>query len=52
MMSNTVVVSRYEQRLQLVQKIIRNDTELSEKQGRELAVRLLHTLDTVPETVR
>lgn len=52
MTQSTVFVSRYEKRVKLVQDILREETKLSEEQSRTLAIRLVHKLDTIPETVR
>jgi hypothetical protein len=52
MITTTAYVSRYEKRVKLVEGIVREDTGLSPEQSHILAVRLLHTLDTLPETLR
>ncbi|HVW42388.1 MAG TPA: DUF6307 family protein [Amycolatopsis sp.] len=52
MTSSTVYVSLYEKRVKLVQDVLKKDTKLSDEECQALAVRVLHTLDTVPEKVR
>lgn len=52
MTTTPAFLSPYQKRLELVQRIVREDTGLSEEQSRALAVHVLHTLDTLPETIR
>jgi hypothetical protein len=44
--------SRYETRVERVKKIVLDNTKLSEEKARELAVQMVHALDTVPEKMR
>lgn len=44
--------TRYEQRVALVQDVIKADTTFDEKTSLALAVRMLHALDAIPEAVR
>lgn len=52
MVPEPVYVSRYEQRVKLVQDILKANTSLSVEDSRALAMRLLRTLDRIPEKVR
>jgi hypothetical protein len=52
MAPSTVFVSRYSHRIKLAQDVLKENTKLSDKECRALAVRLLRTLDTIPEQVR
>lgn len=52
MVPEPVYVSRYEQRVKLVQDILKASTSLSAEDSRALAMRLLRTLDRIPEKVR
>ncbi|WP_216208736.1 DUF6307 family protein [Amycolatopsis aidingensis] len=52
MTSNPVFVSRYDQRVKLVQDVLKEHTAHSDEQCRELAVQVLCTLDTIPEKMR
>ena len=45
----TPFVSRYEQRVRLVQDVVLSRTTLDEKAAFELAVHMVRALDTVPE---
>ncbi|MFD8500351.1 DUF6307 family protein [Amycolatopsis sp. NPDC059657] len=45
-------VSRYDKRVALVQELVSTNTKLNDKASRELAVKMVHALDTVPESVR
>ncbi|WP_198681218.1 DUF6307 family protein [Lentzea terrae] len=47
-----VYVSRYEQRVKLVQDVLKGNTPLSAEESRALAMKLLRTLDRIPEKVR
>jgi hypothetical protein len=50
--STAAFTPRYEQRVQLVQAIVRNHSTLDDKAASELAVHMLHALDTIPEKLR
>ncbi len=52
MSTEATYISRYDQRVKLVQGVLGKDTELTGKATRALAVRVLHTLDAIPEKVR
>jgi hypothetical protein len=52
MTSNTVFVSLYDKRVKLVQDVLKEHTKHSDEECHALAVRVLHTLDTIPEKVR
>lgn len=52
MTASTTFISAYETRLKRAQDVLKEGTKLSHEECRALAVRLLHTLDTVRETVR
>lgn len=45
-------VSRYERRVKIAQDVVQNRTALDDKAAFELAVHLVHVLDTVPEKTR
>ena len=45
-------LSRYQRRVERVQKIVLSHTELDDAKARALAVHMVHELDTVPESVR
>jgi hypothetical protein len=45
-------VSPYQRRLQMVVDTIQRHEKLSDKSAAELAVRVLHTLDHIPERIR
>ncbi|WP_020671982.1 DUF6307 family protein [Amycolatopsis nigrescens] len=45
-------VSRYDQRVELVRGILKQDTKLDAKNADALAIRLLHALDATPEKLR
>jgi len=45
-------LTRYQLRVERVQKIVLADTELDEANALALAVHMVHELDTVPEPVR
>jgi hypothetical protein len=45
-------VSRYDQRLKLVQDILQAHSKLNDKAAGELAVHVLHGLNSIPEQVR
>ncbi|BBY73618.1 DUF6307 family protein [Mycolicibacterium parafortuitum] len=44
--------SPYEKRVALVQNAIKDNSKLGDKAAGELAVRVLHVLDSIPEKVR
>jgi Family of unknown function (DUF6307) len=52
MAAETVYVSRYHQRVKLVQDIVKAQSGLDDKVAAEIAVQVLHALDTIPEKVR
>ncbi len=52
MTMDVAFVSRYDLRIKLVQDVLKENTDLSETACQALAVRLLHTIDTVPERMR
>jgi len=45
-------VSRYEQRIRFVQNTVQENSKLSEKASRELAVQVVYALDHIPEPAR
>ncbi|WP_328605128.1 DUF6307 family protein [Amycolatopsis sp. NBC_00345] len=51
-MTTPTPVSRYQQRIDRVQKIVQVHTKLDNTKARALATDMVHVLDTVPETVR
>jgi hypothetical protein len=48
----TVFESRYDQRVKLVENVLKDKSSLSAEEAHVLAVRLLRTLEEVPEKVR
>ncbi|WP_436498274.1 DUF6307 family protein [Actinokineospora sp. HUAS TT18] len=48
----TVFLSRYEQRVKLVEDVVKTNSPLSAEQAHELAIRLLRTLEEIPEKIR
>jgi hypothetical protein len=52
MTTDSTVVTRYDLRLNLVRDVVKAHSKLSEQAASELAARMLHALDTVPELVR
>jgi Family of unknown function (DUF6307) len=44
--------SLYDQRVGVVQDVVRHNTRLGKKTSVELAVQVLHALDHIPEKVR
>lgn len=46
------IPSPYERRVELVQQTIRNHSKLSNEVASELAVHVLHVLDSIPEKMR
>ena len=57
-MTTSTYVSQYQRRIDLVVAALRDDPDtspgekVSEETARRLAVRVLHALDHIPETVR
>lgn len=49
---DTGFVSRYELRIKLARDVVEKHTSLDEKSANELAIALLHAIDTVPEKTR
>lgn len=45
-------VSRYDARVDLVRKTIQELTQLDDKTAQDVAVRIVHVVDHVPESVR
>jgi hypothetical protein len=52
MKSNSTLHSPYEIRLELVQETLREYSSLDDAAARELAVHVLHTLNSIPEKIR
>jgi hypothetical protein len=52
MAAETMTMSRYEQRVKLVQDVLKAHSGLDDKATSEIAVRVLHALDRVPEKMR
>jgi hypothetical protein len=52
MTADTAFVSRYDLRVKLVREFLKENTKLSDSAGQALAVRLLHTMDSIPERTR
>lgn len=52
MTTDTAFLSRYDLRVKLVQDVLKDNTELSDQACQALAVRLLDTMDTIPERMR
>lgn len=52
MTTDTTVVTRYDRRLNLVRDVVKAHSKLGDQAAAELAVQMLHVLDTVPEHVR
>lgn len=48
----TPFVSRYERRVKLAKDAVQSRTALDDKAAAELAVHLVHVLDTTPEKTR
>lgn len=51
-MTTSTYVSMYERRIKLVQDTLTENSKLSDKSARDLAVRVLGVLDHIPERVR
>ena len=52
MTTEAAFVSRYDLRVELVRDVLKENTKLSDTACQALAVRLLHTMDTIPEQMR
>ncbi|MGB2922922.1 MAG: DUF6307 family protein [Mycobacterium sp.] len=52
MAAPTQIRSPYDRRVELVKDTIKDHSKLGDKAAAELAVHVLHTLNTIPETVR
>jgi hypothetical protein len=52
MASSTTLLTPYDLRVQLVSDTIAAHTKLSDKAAGELAVHVLHTLNSIPEKIR
>lgn len=52
MTTGTTFVSRYDQRVKLVHDIVTEHTKLDSKAASELAMLVLHAIDSIPEKVR
>jgi len=50
--TETRTLSRYDQRVKLVQDIMKSNSQLDDATASDLAVRVLRALDTIPENVR
>ncbi|MEU7785565.1 DUF6307 family protein [Amycolatopsis sp. NPDC049159] len=48
----TGYVSRYEQRVKLVEDVVKDSSPLPAEEAHALAIRLLRTLEEIPEKVR
>ena len=51
-MTDTPFFSRYEQRVAFVQDVLRKNTKFDDKTARELAVKVVHAIDHIPESTR
>jgi hypothetical protein len=52
MSKSTVLLSQYEARLKTVSDIVREHSKLGGKAADDIAVHILHALDTIPEKIR
>ena len=52
MATETKVMTRYDQRVKLVQNIVKTHSKLGDEAASAIAVHVLHALDTIPEKVR
>jgi len=52
MTTKAAFASRYDLRVKLVREVLKENTKLSDTACQALAVRLLHTMDTIPEQLR
>jgi hypothetical protein len=52
MAAPTQIRSPYDQRIELVKDTIKDHSKLGDKAAGELAVHVLHVLNTIPEKVR
>lgn len=46
------MLTQYERRVKIVQDTVKANSQLDDKAASELAVHVLHALDTIPEKVR
>lgn len=51
-MTDTTFISRYEQRVTLVQDVLQKNSELDDDAARELAVQVVYAIDHIPEPPR
>lgn len=51
-MTEEVFVSRYEKRIMFVQDVLKKNSKLGDKAARELATRVVHAIDHIPEEQR
>jgi len=51
-MTSTTFISRYEQRVTFVQDVLRKNSGLEDKAAHDLAVRVVHAIDHIPEPQR
>ncbi|MGD1109119.1 MAG: DUF6307 family protein [Mycobacterium sp.] len=52
MVSQSTLLSPYEKRLGLVQETLKAHSKIGDAAARELAVHVLHALNSIPEQVR
>lgn len=52
MTTDATFVSRYDLRIKMVRDVLKENTKLTDNDCQALAVRLLHTVDTIPERMR
>lgn len=51
-MTDVVFVSRYQKRVQFVQDVLRKNSELSDETAHDLAVKVVHAINIIPEERR
>ena len=51
-MPETTYISRYDQRVALVQTVLQKESKLGDKVAHGLAVQILHAIDHIPEAIR
>jgi hypothetical protein len=51
-MTETTFVSRYERRITFVQDILKKNPALNDEAAHDLAVRVVHAIDHIPEPKR
>lgn len=51
-MTDTVFVSRYEKRIKFVQEVLRENSKLGDKASHDLATKVVHAIDHIPEESR